>query len=142
MQFGMSRSRLLSLILGAAWLAACGSGAEQAPTAETATAPQKPRSAPAVAVDPSQLVELESADFRATLTAQNAALVHYVFKDPRYERGGTQIDLVSTDKVAFLPLGLEIEGVTIPPDATWQAEKLSETAARFTLQAEGLTRVR
>ena len=142
MHHGTSHSWLLSLTLGAALLTAC---AEPAPTppatgAATNTAPAKAKAARAV--DPRQLVTLEGPDFRATLTAQNAALVHVVMKDPRYERGGKQIDLVTTDKLSYLPLRLELSGVEIPESATWNVEQLSERAARFTLQVGDVTLVR
>jgi YidC/Oxa1 family membrane protein insertase len=151
MQHGMSRSwllsltrsRLLSLTLGATVLAACAGSEPPAPgPSESQTAATQPSQRAPVPLDPSRFVVLENKDFRAVVTAQTTALVHYVFKDPRYERNGKQIDLVSTDKLAFLPLSLDFAGVDVPDNASWKAERLSATAARFTLQAGELTFVR
>ncbi len=139
---------LPSLTLAVALLAACGSRSDSAPA--PASRPQPAASAahgPAVtrgptALDPSQFVTLEGDDFRATLTAQGAALVHYVLKDPRYERDGKAIDLVSTDKPTYLPLSLKLGGVELPDDAVWQAERLGPRVVRFTATAGDLTLVR
>lgn len=145
MQYGMSRSSLLSLTLGAALLAACGTSSEPAPSPDGA--PQGQAAAPTaaiarVALDPSKFVTLESADYRATFTAQNTGLVQYQLKDPRYVHEGKPIDLVTTNKPAFLPMRLEMEGVSLADDANWQVEKLGEKAARFTLKVGDLTLVR
>ncbi|MDB4985913.1 MAG: Membrane protein insertase YidC [Myxococcaceae bacterium] len=142
MQHGMSRSRLLSLTFGAALLAACSSSAP-APTSMVTRPIDKPAvSRSNAALDPSKFVVLESPDFRATITSQTTGLVHYVFKDPRYERAGKQIDAVSTDKLAYLPLSLELDGIDVPANASWTSEQLSPTAARFTLQVGDVTLVR
>ncbi|MEY4513842.1 MAG: hypothetical protein RLZZ450_5964 [Pseudomonadota bacterium] len=144
MQHGMSRSWLLSLTLGVALLAACSKSGPSAPgptPGEGAASSSLTTRAP-VALDPSRFVVLQNKDVRAVVTAQTTALVHYTFKDPRYERNGKPIDLVSTDKLAYLPLSLDFAGVDVPDDATWTAEKLSDTAARFTLKAGDLTFVR
>ncbi|HEY6879159.1 MAG TPA: YidC/Oxa1 family insertase periplasmic-domain containing protein [Polyangiales bacterium] len=94
------------------------------------------------ALDATRMVAIEGADFRATISAQNSALVGFTFKDPRYERGGKPIDLVTTDKLDYLPLGLRIDGAQLPSNADWQVEKLSEKAVRLTLQVGELTLVR
>jgi YidC/Oxa1 family membrane protein insertase len=148
MQYGTSRSWLLSLI-GAAWLAACGTGSEQ-PTAPASTpAPSQPQAAATAqasgartTLDPSRFVTLESDAFRATLTAQNTALVHFTLKDPRYTNDGKPIDLVTTDKLPYLPMRLAIEGISVPDDAVWQVSQQSERAVRFTLETGDLTLVR
>lgn len=141
MQHGMSRSWLLSLILGAALLAACSSSSTPAPSGGSEKAALPAASGTSARLDPARFVELESQDFRAAFTAQNAALAHFVLKDPRYERGGKQIDIVSTDKLAYLPLGLTVDGVQLP-ETGWEAEALSSVSARFTLRAGDLTFVR
>lgn len=143
MQHGTSRSWMLSLTFGAALLAACSSSTEPKPSSPTARPIDKaPLARSTAALDPSRFIVLESPDFRATLTAQSTALVHYVFKDPRYERGGQQIDAVSTDKLAYLPLSLDFDGIDVPEGASWQAEQLSPSSARFTLKAGDVTLVR
>jgi len=88
------------------------------------------------------LITLESPEFRASLSSYNAAVVHYELKDPRYQRDGKPIDLVTTDKPAYLPLVTKVGGVEIPRDASWKAERISERAVRFVLQAGDIQLVR
>ncbi|MET0344457.1 MAG: YidC/Oxa1 family insertase periplasmic-domain containing protein, partial [Polyangiales bacterium] len=146
MQYGTSRSWLLSLLIGAAALTACGSGAEP-PTAPTPTpAPSAASDAPKTPaarsiIDPTRLVTLESDEYRATLTAQNAALVHFALKDERYRYGDKPIDLVSTDKLTYLPMRLDVQGIAMP-EAGWQVEQQGPRAVRFTLDAGDVTLVR
>ncbi len=131
---------LLALTTWAAVLfAACGSRSS-APARQSAR--PAPHGQPSGSLDPSRFVTLESEGFRATLTAQRTGLAHYVLKDPRYERDGRPIDLVTTDKPAYLPLSLELTGVELPEDAVWQIERLGTRAARFTVKAGELTFVR
>jgi YidC/Oxa1 family membrane protein insertase len=141
-----TRSWLLSLTLATSLLGACAPSSEPTPEAAKvnppATSAPTPQPRAQAALDPSRFVQLESDDFRATLTAQNSALVHYVLKDPRYTRGDKPIDLVTTDKLDYLPLALEFDGLELPQGASWQAEQLSQSAVRFTLKAGELTLVR
>src|SRR4051794_40849706 len=124
MQHGTSRSWLLSLTFGAALLAACSSS-EPAPTSIVTRPIDKPAAKRSTAaLDPSRFVVLESKDFTATITGQTTGLVHYVFKDPRYERAGKPNDAVSTDKLAYLPLSLDFDGIDVPEGAAWQVEQL------------------
>jgi YidC/Oxa1 family membrane protein insertase len=141
MSYGTSRSWLPSLALGAALFTAC-TGAESEPSASSGAGQPAPKPAASVPVDPSRTVVIESNDFRITVAEQNAAVAHVVMKDPRYERGGKQIDLVTTDKLPYLPLTLDIGGVALPADALWRAEKLSDRAVRLTLEAGDVTLVR
>jgi len=88
------------------------------------------------------VVAIDTADFHALLSAHGGGLTQLTMKDPRYERDGQPIDLVTTDKPAFLPLRLSFDGVNVPADATWQAEQLGPSAARFTLKVGDVTLVR
>lgn len=143
MHHGTSRSWLPSLSLGALLLlTACAPSAEPTAAEEAESTPPPQAARRSIPLDPTKFVVLEGPDFRATLTAQNAALAHVVMKDPRYERGGAQIDLVTTDKVNYLPLKLSFEGIDVPDDAAWQVEKLSARAARFTLETPDFTLIR
>jgi len=85
---------------------------------------------------------IESADFVATVSGKGASITHFVLKDPRYQTDGKQIDLVTTDKPAYLPLGTKIGGVQIPRDAVWQTERVSDQAVRFRLRVGDLELVR
>ena len=49
-------------------------------------------------------VTLESAELRASVSRRNTGLTHVVMKDPRYPRDGQAIELITTDKPAFLPM--------------------------------------
>jgi YidC/Oxa1 family membrane protein insertase len=89
-----------------------------------------------------QQLTLESPDFVATLSAYGGALTHFRLKEDRFTRGGKPIDLVTTDKPAYLPFRVTIAGLDLPPDAVWTAEQLSPTAARFTYAAGDLLLVR
>jgi YidC/Oxa1 family membrane protein insertase len=144
MSDGMSRSRLLSLALVGLALSACGANGE--PPVKGGPMAGAPTYAPGAkstsALDTKRMVSIEGADFRATISTQNSALVSFVFKDPRYERGGKPIDLVTTDKLDYLPLALQLEGAELPDSADWRAEKLSDTAVRLSVTAGDLTLVR
>jgi YidC/Oxa1 family membrane protein insertase len=85
-------------------------------------------------------LRLSSKDYVATFDADAAALLHFTFTNPRFERGGTPIDLVSTDKAQFLPLLLKLDGQAL--SSGWQAEQLGPSAARFTKRVGELTLVR
>jgi YidC/Oxa1 family membrane protein insertase len=87
-------------------------------------------------------LRLEAPDYTATLSARGGGLTHVVLKDPRYQRGGQPIDLITTDQAAFLPLHMKLEGLPDPSAQVWQAEQLSPSAARFTLALGDLTLVR
>jgi YidC/Oxa1 family membrane protein insertase len=85
-------------------------------------------------------VVLESDDFAATFDADGAALLHYTLHDPRFQRGNRAIDLVTTDKPQYLPLGIKLAGQ--PLTSGWRAEQLGPKAVRFTTETAGLRLVR
>lgn len=95
----------------------------------------------APAVGPSSAT-IESADFVATVSGKGASITHFVLKDTRYQTDGKQIDLVTTDKPAYLPLGTKVGGIQIPRDAVWQTERVSDQAVRFRLRVGDLELVR
>jgi YidC/Oxa1 family membrane protein insertase len=83
---------------------------------------------------------LESDDFVATFDADSAALAHYTLRDPRFQRDQQPIDLVTTDKPQFLPLGIKLAGQALA--SGWRAEQLGPKALRFTTEVGGLRLVR
>jgi YidC/Oxa1 family membrane protein insertase len=129
-------SRLAALTLALAGLVGCGT---QSDNGNLEGAPIAPASQPSSAA-PS--VVIETADFRAELSARGGSLTELTMKDPRYERDGQRIDLVSTDKPAYLPLRLAFTGIDVPAEAVWSVEQLSPSAARFTYKAGDVTLVR
>jgi YidC/Oxa1 family membrane protein insertase len=101
-------------------------------------------SQPALAPAPSRPGErtLESADYVATLNPRGAALSHFVLKDPRYQRNGRPIDLVTTDKPQYLPLRAKLDGLPDLASQVWKGERLGSGALRFTLDLGDVTLVR
>jgi YidC/Oxa1 family membrane protein insertase len=99
-----------------------------------------PPEAPAASPSSRAQLRLESADYVATFDVDAAALAHFTFRDPRFSRDGKPIDLVTTEKPQYLPLGLKLDGQTLT--SGWQGEQLSPTALRFTRRVGDLTLVR
>jgi YidC/Oxa1 family membrane protein insertase len=122
------RSSLLvvALLACAHALAACN----KAPPA-----PTQPKSTSA-----RRQLELSSADYVAKIDADAAALASFTFKDPRFQRDGAPIDLITTDKAQYLPLGIKLDGQQLY--SGWQAEQLGPGSARFTKRVGELTLVR
>jgi YidC/Oxa1 family membrane protein insertase len=113
---------------------------EEAPE-PTRGAPQEGLSAEARAARArgEQTVSITTDRYVATFTNLNTGLVHFRLKDRRFAtEEGQAIDMVTTDREEYLPLRVELEGVTIPPDATWRAEQLSPTAVRFRYEGDGV----
>jgi YidC/Oxa1 family membrane protein insertase len=79
---------------------------------------------------------LESEDFVASFDVESAALAGYVLRDPRFQREGRAIDLVSTNKPSFLPLGIKLGGQRLA--SGWRGEQLGPKAIRFTTEVSGL----
>jgi YidC/Oxa1 family membrane protein insertase len=89
-----------------------------------------------------ELVTLETDDFIATFDTRNLGLTSYRLKDPRYQLHEQQIDLVTTDRPTFRPFSVQVDGADVPGDVVWEAERISDAAARFTLRTDKLTIVR
>lgn len=83
-------------------------------------------------------VSIETSDYVATFSDLNTGLVSLRLKDERYETDrGRGYDIVTTDREEYFPYKFELDGVSIPDDAVWQAEQLSKTAVRFRYEGEG-----
>ncbi|MFT3927400.1 MAG: YidC/Oxa1 family insertase periplasmic-domain containing protein [Myxococcales bacterium] len=88
-------------------------------------------------------VRLESPDFEAVLSNNGGAIEHFRLREKRFTAAnGKPIDLVTTDRPAYLPFRVVIAGVNLPPNAVWSVEQLSPQAARFTYVAGDLLIVR
>jgi YidC/Oxa1 family membrane protein insertase len=85
-------------------------------------------------------VVLESDDFVATFDAEGGALLHYLLRDPRFLRDERPIDLITTDKAQYLPLGLKLGGQALV--SGWRTEQLGPKAIRLTTEVSGLRLVR
>ncbi len=86
-------------------------------------------------------VTLESAELRASVSRRNTGLTHVVMKDPRYQRDGQAIELITTDKPAFLPMRFTVKGANLP-DQDWEVLDSTPMSARFRMRAGELTFVR
>ncbi len=87
--------------------------------------------------------ELRTDSFVATFTNLNGGLVSFRLLGERYrDEHGAPIELVTTDKEPYLPLRVDVLGVTIPPDALWQVERLDARTLRMRWRGDGVEIVR
>ena len=70
------------------------------------------------------LSTVRTKEFVAKFSAASGGLVSFKLTDPRYQKGGAAVDMVTTDREEYLPLSVELMGVEIPKDAAWQMQKL------------------
>lgn len=129
-----SRSSIVPLLLmWTLWmLAACNRGQPSDPESKARALS---------ALDARPQLRVQSDDFVATFDVDSAALSHFVFRDSRFERDGVPIDLVTTDKPAYLPLGLSVDGKLLT--SGFRGEALGPSAVRFMRKLDnGLVLVR
>ena len=79
---------------------------------------------------------LETDGFVATFTSLNTAMTSLKVKGERFEDAGEPHELVTTDKERYFPLGLTLDGVAMPPEATWTLESQSKTSLEFSWSGE------
>jgi len=88
-------------------------------------------------------VRIEAASFIASVSNLNAGLTSFELKSERYRQGGEQpaggIDLVTTDRPRYYPLGLEFDGIDLSALAPLTVERLSPSAVRLSGRLEGLS---
>jgi len=119
------------------------SGAKGAPPVAAEMVAQPEATPPHTAPANVPHVTLESPDFEATLSAYGGAIEHFRLREKRFTTAdGKPIDLVTTDRAAYLPFRTVVAGANIPADAVWEVEQLSPQAARFTYDAGDLKLVR
>jgi YidC/Oxa1 family membrane protein insertase len=116
------------------------------PATSTAPAPAEeaaPSQAPTPAGDPAerraraQSVRLETDRYEAVLTSRNTALESFRLKGERFKENDEPVQMVTTALEDYLPFGVELRGVGVPPDALWQVEESSPRSARFTWEGNG-----
>jgi len=87
-----------------------------------------------VVVDPSdraaqeQLYTLRTEDFRAQVSNLNGGLTRMELLRERYaEEDGSPQQIVTTDKEEYYPNQANLGGVSMPADAVWEVEEVSDT---------------
>jgi YidC/Oxa1 family membrane protein insertase len=101
--------------------------------------------APGTVVDPAaraaqeRRFTIETDRFVAELSSLSSGVVALHSKDERYRIDGSPMPLVTTEREAYHPQRLQIRGVTVPPDAVWEGEKISPTEVRFRWSGDGFT---
>ena len=119
--------------------------AEQAPEANEAT----PGQATPAQLSPTdtrsraesqQLYHLENDRFVASFTDLNTAMVSLRVKGDRYlDEAGEPVELVTSNKEAYLPLAPSFSGVSVPPDARWRVVESSDERIRFEWAGDGVS---
>ena len=128
-------------LLAALLLASIASPKFASAQADAQQVKANPKPAVPVAADRKQkqvLSTIETDAYVAKLSNLNGGLVSFKLKDARYQKGGAPIDMVTTDREAYLPLSIELMGVEVPEAALWRAEKLPKGGVRMTLDADGV----
>jgi YidC/Oxa1 family membrane protein insertase len=114
-----------------------------------ASAPRPARPAPAAPVaqpplDPAarraaqKLATIETAQFRAQVTNLNGGLTSFALKSKRFQTAGKRLDIVTTDKEAYLPLAIEVAGLPAAAPSTWELQQLGPSAVLLRGDAGGV----
>ena len=91
-------------------------------------------------VESQRLYQLENDRFVASFTDLNTAMASLQVKGERYhDPEGKPVELVTTDKEAYLPLAPSFSGVTVPPDARWRVVESSKERLRFQWAGDGVS---
>jgi len=112
-----------------------------AQSAAPAPAQQPKPAAPGANISTSPVGRIESDELKVSLTSVNGGLLSAQLKNPRFAQHGEPTDLVTTDKPAFLPFGIELEGLT-DDGKPYALEQTSEKAVRLSKTLEGIEVVR
>ncbi len=113
------------------------SPASKSGPAQPATISSAPASAPQLAL-PEQIATLSTALFRARISSLNGGLQSFELLDPRFQADGKPLQMVTTSKPAYYPLGLRIDGTVLDTASGWRMQQLSEQRVRFHLDGDGL----
>ncbi|MGB8331091.1 MAG: membrane protein insertase YidC [Polyangiales bacterium] len=90
--------------------------------------------------DSQHLYQLENERLVASFTDLNTAMTSLRVKGERYhDAEGTPVELVTTDKEAYLPFAPSLSGVRIPADARWQVVESSKERIRFQWNGDGVS---
>ena len=91
-------------------------------------------------VQSQRLYQLENDRLVASFTDLNTAMASLQVKGERYhDPEGKPVELVTTDKEAYLPLAPSFSGVTVPPDARWRVVESSKERLRFQWAGDGVS---
>jgi YidC/Oxa1 family membrane protein insertase len=114
-----------------------------------ASAPRPAKPAPAAPIvqpplDPAarkaaqQLATIETDHFRAQVTNLNGGLTSFALKSKRFQTAGKRLDIVTTDKEAYLPLAIDVAGLPAAAPSTWELSQLGPRAALLRGEAGGV----
>ena len=113
--------------------------AKPAATKPTGSAPSAPLTAASLAAAP--VARIESNELQVSVTSLNGGFLSARLKSERFRDKGVQTDLVSTDKPAYLPFAVELEGVT--GDGTpYALEPAADNTVRLRKVIDGIEVVR
>jgi YidC/Oxa1 family membrane protein insertase len=124
---------------------AAGQATEQAPEhsktiAGEATPAQVSPSDSRSRMESQRLYQLENHRFVASFTDLNTAMASLQVKGERYhDKEGNPVELVTTDKEAYLPLAPSFSGVNVPPEARWQVVQSSKEKLQFEWAGDGVS---
>jgi YidC/Oxa1 family membrane protein insertase len=116
-------------------------------TGASAKRPAKPAPAAPVAqppLDPAarktaqQLATVETEHFRAQVTNLNGGLTSFALKSKRFQTAGKRLDIVTTDKEAYLPLAIDVAGLPAAAPSTWELSQLGPRAVLLRGEAGGV----
>jgi len=85
--------------------------------------------------------KIESEELKLSVTSLNGGFLSAQIKNPRFANKGVQTNLVTTDKPAYLPFGVELEGLADDGKA-FALETVSSRALRLTKTLDGVEVVR
>jgi YidC/Oxa1 family membrane protein insertase len=102
--------------------------------------PEQPASvaSPAARLALQKLGKIETDTFSASVSNLNGGLTHFRPKAARYRSRGEPVDIVTTDKEAYLPLAIEVDGLKQDASTTWALSQLSPRAVLLTREDSGL----
>jgi YidC/Oxa1 family membrane protein insertase len=83
-------------------------------------------------------LSIETPEYSARVSNLNAGVKSFTLKDPQFERGGHQTDVITTDRPSYYPLSFRVSGALVPEYPGWQLQALSERAVSLHVEADGI----
>lgn len=84
-----------------------------------------------------KLARIETDDYLAEVTNLNGGLTRFELKRDRFRTSGEPLDVVTTDKEPYLPLAIEVSGLSQAP-ATWDMKQVAPDTVLLTGEADGV----
>ena len=81
---------------------------------------------------------VETEHYLARVTNLNGGLTRFELKSKRFQTAGEPLDVVTTDKEAYLPLAIEVAGLPAPTPAVYELEQLGPKAVLLRGEAGGV----